>query len=127
MASPLRVQGGNGRIVNDRGEVDGAGTWGKEYKWINYSGEVNGKRVGFLIMPHPNNPRASWAHSRDYGVLVSNPFPKQPKERREPYVSTTVKKGERYRLRYRVLIHEVDASGFDPAEIVEELAGSLPE
>lgn len=29
IASPLRVQGGNGHILNDRGEENGAGTWGK--------------------------------------------------------------------------------------------------
>lgn len=38
IASPLRVQGGNGRIVNDRGEQNGTGTWGKPFRWIDYSG-----------------------------------------------------------------------------------------
>ena len=99
IASPLRVNGGNGKIINDRAEANGGGTWGKPFKWINYSGTIEGKQVGLLVLPHPDNPRSSWAHSRDYGVLVSNPFPKQPKERREPYVTTTVKKGERLRLR----------------------------
>jgi hypothetical protein len=48
-------------------------------------------------------------HARDYGVVVTNPFPKQPKERREPYVKTWVKKGEPYRLSYAVLIHDLPA------------------
>ena len=121
IASPLRVQGGNGEIVNNRGEKNGAGTWGKKFEWINYSGEVDGKRVGLLVIPHPENPGPSWSHSRDYGVLVSNPFPKQPRERREPYVKTTVKKGERFRLRYTVLIHEGDAQGFDPAALAKRI------
>lgn len=119
IASPLRVQGGNGEIVNDRGEKNGAGTWGREFEWINYSGVVDGKRVGLLVIPHPDNPRTCWSHSRDYGALVSNPFPKQPKERREPYVTTTVKKGERFRLRYTVLIHEVAEAEFDPGALVK--------
>ena len=109
IASPLRVQGGNGEIVNNRGEKNGAGTWGKEFEWINYSGEIDGKRIGLLVIPHPDNPRNCWSHSRDYGALVCNPFPKQPRERRQPYVTTPVKKGERFRLRYTVLIHEVKA------------------
>jgi len=121
IASPLRVQGGNGRIVNDRGDVNGAGTWGKPFEWINYSGELDGKRVGVLIVPHPGNPRSSWAHSRDYGVLVSNPFPKQPRERREPYITTPIKKGKRFRLRYTILIHDVPAVGFDPASLVQRM------
>lgn len=115
MAKPLTVQFGNGRIVNDRGERDGAGTWGKPFEWIDYSGEVDGKRVGILIVPHPENPGSCWSHSRDYGALVANPFPRQPKERREPYVTTPVKKGERFRLRYAVLIHESEEGEFDPA------------
>ena len=121
IASPLRVQGGNGEIKNNRGEKNGAGTWGKEFEWINYSGEVDGKRVGLLVVPHPENPRACWSHSRDYGALVSNPFRKQTKERREPYVTTTVKKGERFRLRYTVLIHEVEADDFDPAALATRI------
>ena len=76
--------------------------------WISYSGEADGKRVGLLVIPHPDNSRTSWSHSRDDGMLVSNPFPKQPKERKEPYFTTTVKKGERFQLRYSILIHEVD-------------------
>lgn len=120
IASPLRVQGGNGRIVNDRGEENGAGTWGKPFQWINYSGEIEGKRVGLIVVPHPGNPRQCWSHSRDYGALVSNPFPKQPKERREPYVRTTVNQGEPFRLRYRVLIHESDPSAFDPEDLARE-------
>lgn len=121
IASPIRVQGGNGRIVNNRGEENGAGTWGKEFQWINYSGEIDGKMAGLLVIPHPDNPRACWSHSRDYGALVSNPFPKQPKERREPYVTTKVKKGERYRLRYTVLIQEVPVESFDPAALVARI------
>ena len=48
IASPLRVQGGNGEILNERGEKNGAGTWGKPFQWINYSGVIEGKRVGLL-------------------------------------------------------------------------------
>lgn len=121
IASSFRVQGGNGRIINDRGEVNGAGTWGKNFQWINYSGRTKGKQAGLIIVPHPDNPSQSWSHSRDYGVLVANPFPKQPKERREPYVTTTVKKGKRFRLRYSILIHESDALTFAPAELAKRM------
>ncbi len=123
VAKPLSVQFGNGEIVNDRGGRDGAGTWGKEFSWIDYSGVVDGKRVGILLVPHPENARASWAHSRDYGVLVANPFPKQPRERREPYVKTLVKKGERLRLRYALLIHETVEGEFDPGDAAGRLIG----
>jgi hypothetical protein len=36
VASPIRVQGGNGTITNDRGERNAAAMWGKEAKWFDY-------------------------------------------------------------------------------------------
>ena len=47
-----------------------------------------------MVVPAPNNSIKSWSHSRDYDALVANPFPKQPQERRDPYVKTLIKKGE---------------------------------
>ena len=123
IASPLRVDGGSGEIQNDQGQRNGKGTWGQEFTWIDYSGTVGDVRAGILIVPHPDNPRASWAHSRDYGALVANPFPRQPKERREPYVTTTIPKGKPFRLRYSLLIHEGPAETFD----AEALARTLRE
>lgn len=114
VASPLRVQGGNGTIVNNRGERNGAQVWGKPAEWFDYAGTIGDRRAGLLVVPDPNNSRPSWLHARDYGVVVTNPFPKQPKERREPYVKTVVKASEPFRLSYAILIHETDvASEFD--------------
>ena len=123
IASPLRVDGGSGEIQNDQGQRNGKGTWGQEFTWIDYSGTVGDVRAGILIVPHPDNPRASWAHSRDYGALVANPFPRQPKERREPYVTTTIPKGKPFRLRYSMLLRESPAATFD----AEALARTLRE
>ena len=41
--------------------------------------------MGLLVAAHPTIPALPGC-TRDYGVVVTNPFPKQPKERREPYV-----------------------------------------
>ena len=108
VASPIRVQGGNGTIVNDRGERNGGQVWGKHANWFDYFGTINGREVGILVVPDPRNPRPSWLHARDYGVVVTNPFPKQPHERREPFVKTTIKKGETFRLAYMILLHETE-------------------
>jgi putative membrane-bound dehydrogenase-like protein len=106
VASAIRVQGGNGTILNDRGERNGAEVWGKEANWFDYSGTIDGRQVGVIVVPNPNNPRPSWLHARDYGVVVSNPFPKQPQERREPYIKTWIKRGEPFRLSYAMLIYD---------------------
>lgn len=106
VASPIRVQGGNGTILNNRGEKNGGQVWGQQAEWFDYFGTVGKRVVGIMVVPNPQNPRPSWLHARDYGVVVTNPFPKQPSERREPYVKTWVKKGQPFRLSYAVFIHE---------------------
>lgn len=79
-----------------------------------------------MIMPSPRNARRCWMHTRDYGLIAANPFPKQPKERREPYVRTLIKKGEPYRLSYGVLIHDQAAkTELDRKAIYESVAGQL--
>jgi len=117
IASPLRVQGGNGTILNDRGERNGAEIWGKEARWVDYFGTMDGNEVGVMIMPSAANPRRCWIHARDYGVVVSNPFPRQPQERREPYVKTWVKQRTPFRLAYAVAIHETPPEAFDRDEV----------
>lgn len=110
VASHLRVQGGNGTILNSRGERNGADVWGKQADWFDYFGTIDGRQVGVMIVSDPNNPRPSWLHARDYGVVVTNPFPKQPRERKEPYVKTYVRRGEPFKLSWAVLIHDLPAS-----------------
>ncbi len=110
VASPIRVQGGNGTILNNRGERNGAEVWGRQADWFDYYGTIDGRQVGIMVMSNPDNPRPSWLHARDYGVVVTNPFPKQPRERREPYIKTPVKRGETFRLSYAVLIHDLPAA-----------------
>jgi putative membrane-bound dehydrogenase-like protein len=109
VASPIRVQGGNGTILNDRGERNGSEVWGKEALWFDYFGTINDRQVGIMVAASPHNPRASWLHARDYGVIATNPFPKQPTERREPFVRTRVRRGETFRLSYAILIHDLPA------------------
>ena len=125
MAKPFTVKFGNGRILNDKGDLNGKETWGKAFKWIDYSGVQNNKRIGLLLVPSHQNKRESWAHSRDYGVLVANPFPKQTKNQREPQVKTLVKKGDRFRLEYNILIHENPVSGFSPQKIAGSILSKL--
>lgn len=109
VASPIRVQGGNGTILNDRGDRNGSEVWGKPAMWYDYFGTIDERLVGVMVAASPDNPRPSWLHARDYGVIVTNPFPKQPKERRAPYVKTHVRRGQTFRLRWAMLIHDQPA------------------
>jgi hypothetical protein len=104
MAPALSVKGGSGAILNDRGGRNEAGTWGQEFRWIDYSGLDGERRVGVVIVPDPGNRRVCWSHSRDYGVVVANPLPRTSGDAVD---RTWVQPGERYRLRYGVQVYEV--------------------
>lgn len=109
VAAPIRVEGGNGTILNNHGQRNGKQIWGNTASWFDYFGTVDGRQVGLMVASDPANSRPSWLHARDYGVVVTNPFPRQPRERREPYVKTWVRKGEPLQLSWAVLIHDLPA------------------
>jgi hypothetical protein len=56
------------------------------------------------IIPHSKNFRPSWFHSRDYGLIVANPFGQKAFTKGEPS-SVPVKRGEVFTLRFAALIH----------------------
>ena len=107
IATPLTVRAG-GTIRSAKGGVDEKGTWGRVDTWWDYLGDVKAKTeetrsVGVLLMSGPGNP-PTWSHSRDYGVLVANPFPVDIPENRGQRVEVEGKVG--LRLRFGVLVHD---------------------
>jgi hypothetical protein len=100
VATPLTVQAG-GKMLDAAGRQNEKQIWGKQAEWCDYSGTLDGQRMGMTIMPDPANFQRCWFHSRDYGVLVANPFG----QRAGGPARTTVKKGETLRLRFGVLLH----------------------
>src|SRR5436305_1109625 len=64
-----------GLLTNSEGGRTMAQTWGKPASWVDYSGEVEGEKVGVALFEHPasfHHP-SRW-HVRDYGLLAVNPF-----------------------------------------------------
>ena len=98
--TPLTVKFGSGKILSGEGGENEKGTWGKQAKWCAATGTVDGKNVGVALMPAPNNFRASWFHTRDYGLMVANPFGKKsmtaPEDPGVATDSTVVKRGEAF-------------------------------
>jgi len=72
--TPLTVKFGDGEIRNSTGGLNEKGTWGKQAAWCAAGGVVDGRRVGMMLMADPSNVRPCWFHSRDYGLVVANPF-----------------------------------------------------
>jgi hypothetical protein len=112
IASPIRVKQGYGGIASAGGGVNEKGTWGKTDQWWDYHGPLKERSVGLQIMSGEGNPPI-WAHSRDYGLLVANPFPVDVKENRDK--TTVIEAGETYRLRFGVQVHDTaDRASYDP-------------
>ncbi|MCC7374557.1 MAG: PmoA family protein [Verrucomicrobiales bacterium] len=101
-----------GRIQSSTGLETAARTWGKGADWCDYSGTVDSVPAGLLLMASPANFRGSWWHNRDYGVFVANPFGRAAMEQGDPS-AVRVRRGERFKLRFGVVIHA--GRGFEPA------------
>lgn len=105
LATPLIVQKG-GKITNSAGHVNEKQAWGKAADWCDYSGTIDGHRVGVLLMPDPANFRKSWFHVRDYGLAVANPFG-QASFGAGGRSKVVVKPGEKFRVGFAVLFYRV--------------------
>lgn len=97
VAESMKVTNG-GVIENSVGSISEKETWGKRAHWCDYSGSVEGHRVGIAVFDHPDNPGhpTHW-HVRDYGLMAPNNF----------YFTgpLSLEKGERLRYRYRAITH----------------------
>ncbi len=104
--------GQGGQIENAIGGINEDETWGKQAAWCDYSGPVNGKRVGVAIMDHPDSFRhPTYWHVRNYGLMTANPFGlshfyNDPKRRGYHVLSP----GESLVGIYRFYIHTGDAA-----------------
>jgi hypothetical protein len=112
VATPIRAEReseiglppGNGEIVSSSGAQNESEIWGNTADWCDYRGELQDKRIGIALFPHPENFRPSWFHARDYGMIVANPFGRDAFGKGEKS-AVTVKPGEKFRLRYGVYVH----------------------
>jgi len=108
-------RGANGRLVNSEG-LSGGAAWGKPAKWVDCSGEVDGKRLGFAIFDTPGNPRypTTW-HARTYGLLTANPFGLKSFDRKSPKGDFTIEADKECTFRYRIYFHAGDEKSADVA------------
>jgi len=96
-----------GKLVNAQGGEREANVWGKRSEWVDYSGEIDGEKVGVVMMDHPGNPRhPTYWHSRGYGLHSINPFGVSDfLNDKTQNGSLTVEPGQHVRFRYRVVVH----------------------
>jgi hypothetical protein len=101
-----------GVITSSTGLKTAKNTWGQPAGWCDYSGTIDGRRIGITLLSDPNNFRPSWWHNRDYGVFVANPFGRAAMKQGDKS-AVTVKRGEDFRLRFGAVMHAGD--GYDAA------------
>jgi methane monooxygenase PmoA-like len=114
-----------GKLRNAQGVEGESNVWGKRSEWVDYSGQIDGERVGVVMMDHPGNPRhPTYWHSRGYGLHSINPFGVSDfLNDKTQNGSLTIEPGRHVRFRYRVVIHP-GASPARLADLYREFAGS---
>jgi hypothetical protein len=115
----LQEDKGTGHIANADGQAGEKSVWGKPSNWCDYSGDINGEKVGIAILDHPANPlRGARWHVRAYGLFAANPFGLSTfanDKSQEGAMTIDPRKSLRYR--YRVIIHPGDAASADMAKL----------
>ncbi len=104
-----------GRIRSATGKTGEMEVWGKRAPWVDYSGSIEGAKLGVAIFDHPENPRhPTYWHVRGYGLFAANIFGEHD-FRADPArdAGLTLEPGTALRFRYRVVVHPGDTETAD--------------
>lgn len=108
-----------GKMINAEGKVGEKQVWGKRSPWVDYVGQLEGETVGVAIFDHATNPKhPTYWHSRDYGLFAANQFGEHDfyaDKSRDG--GMTLEPGQKWRFRYRVVIHPGDTESAGIAKL----------
>lgn len=127
VTTPLTQKGGDGEIRDSAGRTDLKGIRTNQSDWCDYSGSIQGKHAGIMLMNDPANFRKPWWHAVDTGLLIANPLGESEltgngKKRENVFV----KQGEPFRLRYGCLIHiEQNKEAFSPQQAYRDFLAAI--
>lgn len=125
MPESMQENVGKGKVFNDQDVVGTGKLWGKAAAWIDYNGPVDGHPFGIMLMDHPDNPRKSKYHVRDYGLFSISPFGDRAySNNREPAIPSVMKKGESYRYRYALWIHAGEATKAECQKVFDQFVAA---
>jgi Methane oxygenase PmoA len=97
-----------GKIITSEG-LENEKAWGKPAAWVDYHGPVEGETLGIAILNHPSSFRypTHW-HVRPYGLFAANPWGLHDFTSGKESSEHTMKRGDSFLLRYRVIFHKGD-------------------
>ena len=123
LADALTEKRGGGKMVNAEGLTGMANVWGKRSNWVDYSGTIDGEKLGVAIFDHPSNPShpVRW-HARDYGLFALNPWGQHAFDPAAPQAHTPLAAGASLHFRWRVVIHVGDTESAHIADLYREFA-----
>jgi hypothetical protein len=120
------IPGTPGVIVNAEGVMHEKDVWGKPSNWVDYTGEIDGEKLGIAILDHPSNSRRARWHVRAYGLFAANPFGDavftNDKSRDG---SVALEPGASLHFRYLVVIHPGDAAAAGIPRIWNDFASNV--
>jgi hypothetical protein len=120
MVKPYENRHRPGRILDDRGRQNEKGIWGEQAAWCDYSGALDDTFAGIMVMPDPRNAAVCRWHTRDYGLMVANPFGRAV-FKKGPAHKTKLVAGRPFHLRFGILIHATRSEdNFDPATAYQD-------
>ena len=109
LAEPFTERRG-GKMVDSDGRTGMKNVWGKRSNWVDYTGEIEGERLGVAIFDHPTNPHSpTYWHARDYGLFSLNPFGQNAFDPSAPENIQKLAPGSKMTFRWRVVVHPADA------------------
>jgi hypothetical protein len=114
---------GKGTLENAEGKKSEKECWGRQSKWCDYSGTIDGKPYGLTILDDPANPHPACWHSRGYGLHAANPFGRAGSgfpAMADKAELVKLAKGDHLKLRYGILLHTGDAKDGKVEETFEK-------
>ncbi|HYL75648.1 MAG TPA: PmoA family protein [Bryobacteraceae bacterium] len=123
LADALTEKKGTGKMVNAEGNVGMKDVWGKRSNWVDYSGAIDGEKLGVAMFDHPANPGhpVRW-HARDYGLFALNPWGQHAFDPKVEESHMTLAPGGSLHYRWRVLIHAGDTESAHIADLYQKYA-----
>ncbi len=104
VATPISEKNG-GLVKNSDGLTGAKNAWGKTAAWCDYSGVLRNRLVGITVLANPKNFRSSLFHSRDYGLVVANPFGQKAFIKTAEPSRVPVERGKTFTVCFAAFIH----------------------